>query len=154
MECAAKMKAYINKRFAVELNDEELCREGPPLRELPNPENNDPPDELEDERLWELGPNELLLPKELELLLLRKLLDELRLLRKLPDELRLLLELLLRLLGGIFTSFSENLRQPSEPSKRPIKRHTYSLYSKMRIFSEKCANFAFALWSVTKSILR
>ena len=94
----------------------ELCRDGPPLRELPNPENNDPPDELEDDRLcelpnpenndppdeleddrlWKLGPDELLLPKELELRLLLKLLDELRLLlRKLLDELRLLLELLL-----------------------------------------------------------
>ena len=72
-------------RRGVELNDEELCREGPPLRELPNPENNDPPDELEDDRLWELGPNELLLPKELELrLLLRELLDELLLLLELP----------------------------------------------------------------------
>lgn len=66
-----------------ELYDEELCREGPLLRELPNPENNDPPDELEDDRLWELGPNELLLPKELELRLLPKLLDELRLLLEL-----------------------------------------------------------------------
>ena len=83
-------------RRGAELNDEELCREGPPLLELPNPENNDPPDELEDDLLWELGPNELLLPKELELLLLRKLLDELLLLlRELLDELRLLLELLL-----------------------------------------------------------
>jgi len=95
-------------RRGAELYDEELCREGPLLRELPNPENNDPPDELEDDRLWELGPdelllpkelepNELLLPKELELrLLLEKLLDELRLLlRELLDELRLLLELLL-----------------------------------------------------------
>ena len=83
-------------RRGAELNDEELCREGPPLRELPNPENSDPPDELEDDRLWELGPNELLLPKELELRLLPKLLDELRLLLRGPlDELRLLLELLL-----------------------------------------------------------
>ena len=83
-------------RWGAELYDEELCREGPPLLELPNPENNDPPDELEDDRLWELGPKELLLPKELELRLLPKLLDELRLLlRELLDELRLLLELLL-----------------------------------------------------------
>ena len=92
-------------RRGAELYDEELCREGPLLRELPNPENNDPPDELEDDRLWELGPEELLLPKEPELLL-RKLLEELRLLlRKLLDELRLLLELLLCVFGGIFTSF-------------------------------------------------
>ena len=96
-------------RRGAELNDEELCREGPPLRELPPPKKNDPPDELEDDRLWELGPDELLLPKELELrLLLRVLLDELRLLlRELLDELRLLLELLLCVFGGIFTSFIE-----------------------------------------------
>ena len=74
----------------------ELCREGPLLRELPNPENIDLLDELEDDRLCGLGPNELLLPKELELRLLPKLLDELRLLlRELLEELRLLLELLL-----------------------------------------------------------
>ena len=103
----------------------ELCREGPLLRELPNPENNDlpdeleddrlwelgpdellrpelpnpensdPPDELEDDRLWEPGPNELLLPKELELRLLPKLLDELRLLLR---ELLEELRLLLELL--------------------------------------------------------
>ena len=70
-------------RRGAELNDEELCREGPPLRELLPPENSDPPDELEDDRLWELGPDELLLPKELELRLLLKLLDELRLLLEL-----------------------------------------------------------------------
>ena len=83
-------------RRGAELNDEELCREGPLLRELLPRENSDPPDELEDDRLWELGPDELLLPKELELRLLLKLLDELRPLpRELLDELRLLLELLL-----------------------------------------------------------
>ena len=112
-------------RRGAELNDVELCREGPLLRELPNPENNDlpdeleddrlwelgpdelllpelpnpensdPPDELEDDRLWEPGPNELLLPKELELRLLLKLLDELRLLLR---ELLEELRLLLELL--------------------------------------------------------